>query len=173
MMLHELGQRDEARRNRKRVGRGIGSGKGKTSGRGHKGLKARSGSSTSGFEGGQMPLYRRLPKRGFRPPCARHFAEVNVGRLQAAVDAGKLDPSKPVDAQTLREAGVIRRVKDGVRVLGSGQLTAKLELHVAGASRPAIAVVEGAGGTVHLPSVGEPAVDEAPEPETANPAPDE
>ncbi len=155
MRLHELGPREGARHNRKRVGRGIGSGKGKTSGRGHKGLKARSGSSTSGFEGGQMPLYRRLPKRGFHPPHRRHFAEVNLGRIQTAVDAGRLDTSGPVTAAVLLKAGIIRRVRDGVRVLGSGDLTTGLTFEVAGASRPATAAIEKAGGTVRLVSSGD------------------
>lgn len=162
MMLHELGPREGARRNRKRVGRGIGSGKGKTSGRGHKGLKARSGSSTSGFEGGQMPIYRRLPKRGFRPPHRRHFAEVNLGRIQAAVDAGRLDTPGPVTAAVLLKAGIIRRIHDGVRVLASGDLTTGLTFEVAGASRPAIAAIEGAGGSVRLVSSRDRAQPETP-----------
>ena len=154
MMLHELGSKNGAQHDRKRVGRGIGSGKGKTSGRGHKGLKARSGSSTSGFEGGQMPLYRRLPKRGFRPPCRRHFAEVNLGRIQAALDAGRLDAATVVNAKVLVEAGVVRRVRDGVRLLGSGALSTPMTFEVAGASRPAVAAVEKAGGSVRVLSSG-------------------
>ena len=154
MMLHELGPASGAQHGRKRVGRGIGSGKGKTSGRGHKGLKARSGSSTSGFEGGQMPLYRRLPKRGFRPPCRRRFAEVNLGRIQAAVDAGRLDAAAVVNAKVLVEAGVVRRARDGVRLLGSGALSAPLTFEVAGASRPAVAAVEQAGGSVRVLAAG-------------------
>ncbi len=148
MILDQLAPARGARRNRKRVGRGIGSGTGKTSGRGHKGLKARSGSGTSGFEGGQMPLYRRLPKRGFRPLRRRRFAEVSLGRLQVAVDAGRLDPASVVDAAALREAGIIRRVRDGVRLLGSGDLSVPMTLEVAGASRSAVAAVERQGGSV-------------------------
>lgn len=150
MKLHELGPTSGAQHGRKRVGRGIGSGKGKTSGRGHKGLKARSGSSTSGFEGGQMPLYRRLPKRGFRPPFQRRFAEVNLGRIQAAVDAGRLDAATVVNAKVLVEAGVVRRERDGVRLLGAGALSAPMIFEVAGASRPAVAAVEKAGGSVRV-----------------------
>ena len=154
MKLHELGPTNGAQHGRKRVGRGIGSGKGKTSGRGHKGLKARSGASTSGFEGGQMPLYRRLPKRGFRPPFRRHFAEVNLGRIQAAVDAGRLDAATVVNAKVLLEAGIVRRVRDGVRLLGAGALSAPMTFEVAGASRPAVAAVEKAGGSIRVLSSG-------------------
>ena len=154
MKLHELGPMGGAQHDRKRVGRGIGSGKGKTSGRGHKGLKARSGSSTSGFEGGQMPLYRRLPKRGFRPPNPRHFAEVNLGRIQAAVDAGRLDSATVVTAKVLVEAGIVRRERDGMRLLGSGALSSPMTFEVAGASRTAVAAVEKAGGSVRVLSSG-------------------
>ncbi len=150
MILEDLRPVPGARRKRKRIGRGIGSGTGKTAGRGHKGLKARSGSGTSGFEGGQMPLYRRLPKRGFRPFRRRRFAEVSLGRLQAAVDAGRLDPASVVTAAVLRDAGIIRRIRDGVRLLGSGQLSVPLNLEVAGASRPAVAAVETTGGSVRV-----------------------
>ncbi|MBB4212373.1 LSU ribosomal protein L15P [Rhodothalassium salexigens DSM 2132] len=149
MKLNDLRDNPGARKGRMRVGRGLGSGKGKTGGRGYKGYKSRSGSSVNGFEGGQMPIHMRLPKRGFNNIFAKDYAEVNVGRLQAAVDAGKLDATKPVDAEALKAAGVIRRVKkDGVRVLGKGDLTAKLDLQVAGATKGAVAAIEKAGGSV-------------------------
>ncbi|NOX96180.1 MAG: 50S ribosomal protein L15 [Alphaproteobacteria bacterium] len=152
MKLNELSDNKGARKNRMRVGRGIGSGKGKTCGRGVKGQKSRSGvSGIRAYEGGQMPLYMRLPKRGFNVPNAKKFVEVNVGRLQTAVDAGKLDISKKVDAAALVEAGVLRRVRDGVRLLGVGNLKAKLELVVAHASAGAKAAVEKAGGSVTIP----------------------
>lgn len=148
MRLNELRDNDGATKSRMRVGRGIGSGKGKTGGRGVKGQKSRSGVAIKGFEGGQMPLYQRLPKRGFNKPNRLAFAEVTLARLQAAVDAGKLDAKAPVDADALIKAGVIRRAKDGVRVIGGGELKAKLELTVAGGSKPAIESVEKAGGKV-------------------------
>ena len=148
MRLNELRDNDGATKERTRVGRGIGSGKGKTGGRGVKGQKSRSGVAIKGFEGGQMPLHMRLPKRGFTKPNRASFAEVTLGKLQAAVDAGKLDAKKPVTAEALIEAGVIRRAKDGVRVIGGGELKAKLDLTVAGGSKPAIAAVEKAGGKV-------------------------
>ena len=148
MRLNELRDNDGATKSRMRVGRGIGSGKGKTGGRGVKGQKSRSGVAIKGFEGGQMPLYQRLPKRGFNKPNRLAFAEVTLARLQAAVDAGKLDAKAPVDADALIKAGVIRRAKDGVRVIGGGELKAKLERTVAGGSKPAIEAVEKAGGKV-------------------------
>ena len=148
MRLNQLADNEGARQNRKRVGRGIGSGLGKTAGRGHKGQKARSGVAIKGFEGGQMPLYRRLPKRGFNNPSAQTFQPVNLGRIQQAVDAGKLDAGKPVDGAALVAAGVIRRVRDGVRLLGKGEIKAKLAITVTGASKGAIAAVEAAGGSV-------------------------
>jgi len=151
MKLNQLADNEGARKGRMRVGRGIGSGKGKTGGRGVKGQKSRTGVAIKGFEGGQMPLYRRLPKRGFNNPLRADFVEVNIGRLQQAVDAKKLDPAKPVDGETLVAAGVIRRVRDGVRLLGKGELSAKLDLHVAGATKGAIAAVEKAGGSVSVP----------------------
>src|SRR5690606_22582282 len=151
MKLNELRDKDGATKARKRVGRGIGSGSGKTAGRGVKGQKARSGVAINGFEGGQMPLYRRLPKRGFRNPSAKDFATVSVARLQAAVDAKKLDPKETIDAAALVNAGVVRRARDGVRVLGDGDIKAKLSLDVAGASRTAIEKIEKAGGSVKLP----------------------
>ena len=164
MRLNELSDNPGARRLRKRVGRGIGSGKGKTAGRGVKGQKSRSGVSIKGFEGGQMPIHRRLPKRGFVNIFSKDFAVVNLDRVQQAVDAGKLDAKKPVTAEALRAAGVVRRVKDGVRLLARGELKAKLAFEVAGASKAAVAAVEKAGGSVTVqapkPS-GEQAADEA------------
>ena len=148
MKLNELSDNDGARKARKRVGRGIGSGTGKTSGKGHKGAKARSGVAIKGFEGGQMPLYRRLPKRGFVNIFAKSYAEVNVGRIQQAIDAGKLDAKADIDGQALLAAGLVRRVKDGVRLLGNGELKAKINVTVAGATKSAIAAVEKAGGSV-------------------------
>ncbi|MGB1395343.1 MAG: 50S ribosomal protein L15 [Candidatus Puniceispirillaceae bacterium] len=153
MKLNEIRENDGATRNRKRVGRGIGSGRGKTSGAGHKGQKARSGVAIKGFEGGQMPIHRRLPKRGFNNIFRKDYVEVNLGRIQVAVDAGKLDSKKPVDAATLVAAGVISKARDGVRILGKGELKAKVELHAAGASQTAIAAVEKAGGKIVLPAV--------------------
>ena len=152
MKLNEIRENDGATRNRKRVGRGIGSGRGKTSGAGHKGQKARSGVAIKGFEGGQMPIHRRLPKRGFNNIFRKDYVEVNLGRIQVAVDAGKLDSKKPVDAATLVAAGVISKARDGVRILGKGELKAKVELHAAGASQTAIAAVEKAGGKIVLPA---------------------
>src|SRR5690606_30051404 len=146
-----LRDREGARQARKRVGRGIGSGLGKTGGRGVKGQKSRSGVSVNGYEGGQMPIYRRLPKRGFTNVFAREYNTVSLGRIQAAIDAGKLDAKEPVTAFALVAAGVVRRVKDGVRIVADGELKAKLPLDVAGASRAAIAKVEAAGGEVRVP----------------------
>ena len=150
MRLNELRDNDGATKPRTRVGRGIGSGKGKTGGRGVKGQKSRSGVAIKGFEGGQMPLHMRLPKRGFTKPNRKSYAEVTLAKLQAAVDAGKLNAKATVTAEALVEAGVIRRVKDGVRVIGGGELKAKLDLSVAGGSKPAIAAIEKAGGKVTL-----------------------
>jgi len=151
MKLHELAGRAGARKTRKRIGRGIGSGKGKTGGRGGKGQTARSGVRIKGFEGGQMPLHRRLPKRGFKNVAfARKLNEVNLGRLQQAIDAGRLDPAATVDAAALVKAGILRRARDGVRLLGSGEIRAKLALSVFGASKSAVAAVEKAGGTVEI-----------------------
>jgi large subunit ribosomal protein L15 len=151
MKLHQLAGRPGARKVRKRIGRGIGSGKGKTGGRGGKGQTARSGVRIKGFEGGQMPLHRRLPKRGFKNVAfARKLNEVNLGRLQQAIDAGLLDASATVDAAALVKAGVLRRAKDGVRLLGGGEIKAKIALSVSGASKSAVAAVEKAGGTVEI-----------------------
>ncbi len=151
MKLHELSGRPGARKTRKRIGRGIGSGKGKTGGRGGKGQTARSGVRIKGFEGGQMPLHRRLPKRGFKnTPFARKLNEVSLGRLQQAIDAGRLDPAVTIDAAALVKAGILRRAKDGVRVLGGGELKTKVALSVFGASKSARAAVEKAGGKVEI-----------------------
>ncbi|MCP9630475.1 50S ribosomal protein L15 [Rhodopseudomonas palustris] len=150
MKLDEISDNPGARKKRMRIGRGIGSGKGKTGGRGGKGQTARSGVRIKGFEGGQMPLHRRLPKRGFNNIFALDFSEVNLDRLQAAVDAKKLDAGKVVDAAALVEAGVLRRSLDGVRLLGRGELTAKLNIEVHGATKSAIEAVEKAGGSVKI-----------------------
>ncbi|MFN4355149.1 50S ribosomal protein L15 [Parvibaculum sp.] len=148
MKLNEIRDNEGARKSRMRVGRGIGSGKGKTGGRGVKGQKSRTGVAIKGYEGGQMPIHMRLPKRGFKNLFRLDFVAVNIGRIQAAVDAGKIAKGAKVDAAALVEAGVIRRVKDGVRLLGSGELTTKLDFEVSGASAGAKAAVEKAGGSV-------------------------
>ncbi len=148
MKLNEIRDNEGAHTKRMRVGRGPGSGKGKTAGRGVKGQKSRSGVAIGGFEGGQMPLYMRMPKRGFNNPNALKLAEVNLWRIQEAVDAGKLDAKAEINGTALVAAGVIRRVKDGVRVLGEGELKAKLNLVVWSASAGAIKAIEGAGGKV-------------------------
>lgn len=153
MKLNEIKDNEGSSKDRIRVGRGIGSGKGKTGGRGVKGQKARSGVAINGFEGGQMPIYRRLPKRGFNNIFSSEFAEVSLGRVQAAIDAKKLDPKATIDAAALKAAGVIRRLKDGVRLLSGGELTSKVTFEVAGASKPAIEKLEKAGSSVKLLSV--------------------
>ena len=151
MKLHELAGRPGARKARTRIGRGIGSGVGKTGGRGGKGQTARSGVRIKGFEGGQMPLHRRLPKRGFKNVMfARKLNEVNLGRIQDAIDAGKLDAGQKIDAAALVSAGVLRRAKDGVRLLGNGEIKANVTLSVFGASKSAVAAVEKAGGSVEI-----------------------
>jgi large subunit ribosomal protein L15 len=150
MKLNEVTDNEGALKRRKRLGRGIGSGSGKTAGRGVKGQKARSGVAINGFEGGQMPIYRRLPKRGFNNLFREDFVIVSLGRIQAAIDAQKLDVKQTVDAAALKAAGVIRRVRDGVRVLADGELKAKLSLEVAGASKAAIEKIEKAGGEIKL-----------------------
>jgi large subunit ribosomal protein L15 len=151
MKLNEIAPREGSRKKRMRIGRGIGSGKGKTGGRGGKGQTARSGVRIKGFEGGQMPLHRRLPKRGFgNVKFALRLNEVNLDTVQAALDAGRLDGSAVVDAAALVKAGVLRRVKDGVRLLGNGEIKAKVEFAVFGASKSAVAAVEKAGGSVKI-----------------------
>jgi large subunit ribosomal protein L15 len=150
MKLNEITDNDGSTKNRKRVGRGIGSGSGKTAGRGVKGQKARSGVAINGFEGGQMPIYRRLPKRGFNNIFKEDFVVVSLARIQTAIDAKKLDIAQTVDAAALKAAGVIRRSKDGVRVLADGELTSKVTFEVAGASKSAIEKIEKAGGSIKL-----------------------
>ena len=151
MKLHELADRPGARKKRTRIGRGIGSGTGKTGGRGGKGQTARSGVRIKGFEGGQMPLHRRLPKRGFQNTAfAKRYNEVNLGRVQAAIDAGKLDAGATIDVAALVKAGVLRRAKDGVRLLGAGELKSKVAFSVWNASKSAVAAVEKAGGSVQV-----------------------
>ena len=150
MKLNEIRDNEGSTKNRMRVGRGIGSGKGKTAGRGVKGQKARTGVSIKGFEGGQMPLHRRLPKRGFNKPNARELNEVNVGRIQEAITAGKLDLGAPVTVETLVAAGVLSKPRDGVKILGVGELSAKVTFQVAGASKSAVAAIEKAGGSVTI-----------------------
>ncbi|MGQ3674196.1 50S ribosomal protein L15 [Xanthobacter sp. TB0139] len=148
MKLDEIRDNAGARKKRMRVGRGIGSGKGKTGGRGVKGQTSRTGVAIKGFEGGQMPLHRRLPKRGFNNIFRLDYNEVTLGRLQTAIDAGKLDAALPVNVAALVAAGVVRRPKAGVRVLGSGELKAKVTLEVAYATKSAVQAVEAAGGQV-------------------------
>jgi large subunit ribosomal protein L15 len=150
MKLNEIADNPGSSKARMRVGRSIGSGKGKTAGRGVKGQKARSGVSIKAFEGGQMPLHRRLPKRGFTPPSTKDYNEVNLGRIQAAVDAGKLAREAPVTIDALIAAGVCTKRRDGVKILGMGEITAGLSFEVAGASKSAIAAVEKAGGSVRV-----------------------
>ncbi|MGI6244975.1 MAG: 50S ribosomal protein L15 [Pseudochelatococcus sp.] len=148
--LNEISDNPGAAKERTRVGRGIGSGKGKTGGRGVKGQKSRSGVAIKGFEGGQMPIHRRLPKRGFNNIFALHFNEVNVGRIQDAIEAGKLDAAQVITNEVLLEAGIVSKLRDGVRILGQGELKAKVSFAVAGASKPALAAIEKAGGSVTI-----------------------
>src|ERR1700746_1707081 len=150
MKLNELADREGATRNRFRIGRGIGCGKGKTGGRGGKGQTARSGVRIKGFEGGQMPLHRRLPKRGFNNVFALEFVEINLDRLQQAIDAKRIDASAVINAEALVKSRVLRRAKDGVRLLGRGEIKAKGNIEVHGASKSAIAAVEKAGGSVKI-----------------------
>ncbi|MGB8400482.1 50S ribosomal protein L15 [Bradyrhizobium sp.] len=150
MKLSDIADNAGSRKKRMRVGRGIGSGKGKTAGRGGKGQTARSGVRIKGFEGGQMPLHRRLPKRGFNNIFKLDFAEINLDRLQQAIDARQLDPKDIINAESLVKSGALRRAKDGVRLLGRGELKAKLTIEVHGASKSAVAAVEKAGGTVKI-----------------------
>ena len=157
MKLNELSDNPGATKTRKRVGRGIGSGKGKTAGRGVKGQKARTGVAIKGFEGGQMPLHRRLPKRGFTNIFRKSYVEVSLDTVQEAIAAGRLDAGQTIDAGALKAAGLIRRAKDGIRLLGGSAPTAALKFEVAGASRPAIAAVEQAGGSVTVTAAAQPA----------------
>lgn len=151
MKLNDLRENPGATKARKRIGRGIGSGTGKTGGRGVKGQKSRSGVAINGFEGGQMPIYRRLPKRGFNNIFAKKFNVVSLGRIQAAVDAGKLDAKASVTTETLIASGIVRRALDGFRVVSDGEITAKLVIEAAGASKAAIEKIEKAGGSIKLP----------------------
>jgi large subunit ribosomal protein L15 len=150
MKLNQIRDNEGATRNSKRVGRGVGSGRGKTSGSGHKGQKARSGVSINGFEGGQMPINRRLPKRGFNNIFRKNYVEVNLGRIQTALDAGKLDKKAAITADALVAAGVIRRERDGVRILAKGTLKDKVEIHASGASKAAQEAVAASGGSIVL-----------------------
>ena len=150
MKLNDIRDNDGARKSRMRVGRGIGSGKGKTAGRGQKGAKARSGVSVAGFEGGQMPLHMRIPKRGFNNIFAKDYAQVNIGMVQKAIESGKLDITVVVDHSALKAAGLARGGKDGVRLLGKGELTEKVNFKVTGVSAGARAAVEKAGGSVEV-----------------------
>ncbi|MGB0507187.1 MAG: 50S ribosomal protein L15 [Pikeienuella sp.] len=153
MKLHELADNSGATKSRKRIGRGPGSGTGKTGGRGIKGQKSRSGVAIKGFEGGQMPIHRRLPKRGFHNPNAQHFAIINLDTLQNAVDRGAIAADAVIDENVLVASGVVRRVLDGVRLLAKGELTAALTVEVAGASKAAVEAVEKAGGKVEVVDV--------------------
>lgn len=155
MKLNEISDNLGARKERTRVGRGMGSGKGKTSGSGQKGQTSRTGVAIKGFEGGQMPLYQRLPKRGFTNFTSKSYSELKLSDLQAAIDSKKLDAKKKIDEAALKEAGVITHLRDGVRLLGNGELTAKVDLEVSGATKTAQAAVEKAGGklTITAPKV--------------------
>ena len=148
MKLNEIRDNEGARKGRMRICRGIGSGKGKTGGRGGKGQTARTGVAINGFEGGQMPIYRRLPKRGFNNIFANKYAEINLGRLQAAIDKGVVDASKEINAEVLVAAGVLKQSYDGIRLRGNGELTAKVTVKVAGSTEAAKAAVEKVGGQV-------------------------
>ena len=150
MRLNDLSDNPKSRRAKKRVGRGIGSGTGKTATRGHKGQKSRSGVSLLGFEGGQMPLFRRLPKGGFTNIFKKRYRVINLDTLQRGIDASKLDPTKPITEDTLVRSGVIKSVRDGVRLLGNGKLSAAVNIHVTGVSKSAVESVESAGGSVVL-----------------------
>ena len=151
MKLHEIRDNDGANRTKKRVARGPGSGKGKTAGRGIKGQKSRSGVAIGGYEGGQMPLYRRLPKRGFTKPNAKHYAVVNLGQIQGFIDAGKIDGKAELTEDALVASGLVRRKLDGIRLLAKGELSGAMTITVTGASKAAVEAVEKAGGKVQLP----------------------
>lgn len=161
MKLNQLSDNQGSRKDRKRVGRGIGSGSGKTAGAGMKGQKSRSGVAIKGFEGGQMPLHRRLPKRGFNNIFAKEFKELSLGRLQAAIDNGRLDAKKPIDSAAIVAAGLVKSPRDGIRLLAKGELKAKVNVTVAGASKAAVAAVEKAGGTVTVAAPAKPAAEAA------------
>jgi large subunit ribosomal protein L15 len=161
MKLNELRDNPGAAKKKKRVARGPGSGLGKTAGRGIKGQKSRSGVAIGGYEGGQMPLYQRLPKRGFNKPNRKEYAVVNLGLIQKFIDSGRLDASAEITDEALVQAGVLRRARDGVRVLAKGEITSKVTLRVTGASAGAAQAVEAAGGTLTVTKAAEPAVAEA------------
>ena len=161
MKLHEISGRPGSRKTGKRIGRGIGSGKGKTGGRGGKGQTARSGVRIKGFEGGQMPLHRRLPKRGFNNVFRVEYAEINLDRLQKAIDAKTIDSGAVINAESLVKSGVVRRAKGGIRLLGRGEIKARIDVEVHGASKSAVAAVEKAGGTVKILAPVEPDEGEA------------
>ena len=150
MKLNQLADRPGSTKDRIRVGRGIGSGKGKTGGRGVKGQKARTGVAIKGFEGGQMPLHRRLPKRGFNNIFAKSYNEVSLGTVQKAIDAGKLDAKVAITVETLKAAGIVSKARDGVRILGNGEIKTSIKFEVAGASKPAAAAIEKAGGSITI-----------------------
>ena len=150
MELKNLNDNDGAKRPRKRLGRGTGSGLGKTSGRGHKGQKSRSGSTINGFEGGQMPIHRRLPKRGFKKYNRKIYKIINLGDVQKSIDIGKIDASKPIDTSAILASGLISTQNDGIRLLARGKITSKVEIQVTGASKAAIENVKKAGGNVNL-----------------------
>jgi len=156
MRLNEIADKDGARRPRKRVGRGIGSGLGKTAGRGVKGQKSRSGVAIKGFEGGQMPIYRRLPKRGFNNRNAKDWNVINLGQVEEAIAAKKLDAKKPINAENLIAAGLIGKERDGVRLLGKGELKSKVSFEIHHASKSAVAAVEKAGGSISIIEVAMP-----------------
>jgi len=161
MFLNEITDNKGARKSRRRIGRGIGSGRGKTSGKGVKGQKSRTGVAIKGFEGGQMPIHRRMPKRGFNNISSQEYSEITLGRLQKAVDAGKLDISQPVTIAVLKATGLVRHTRDGVRLLATGTLNAKISLEVTGATAAAKAAVETAGGSVKvtiLPKAEQPVI---------------
>ncbi len=170
MKLNDIRDNEGARHRKMRVGRGIGSGKGKTAGRGQKGQKARSGVAIKGFEGGQMPLHMRLPKRGFNNPFGKDFAEVNLGMIQKFIDANKLDAKGVIDHDALKAAGLARGGKNGVRLLGKGELTTKASFKVAGASKGAIDAVEKAGGKVEVIEAAKPEAEKKAERAAANKA---
>lgn len=150
MKLNEIRDNPGARRPKMRIGRGIGSGKGKTAGRGGKGQTARSGVAINGFEGGQMPLFRRIPKRGFKNPGASKFVEINLGYLQKAIDAGRIDSKNLITGEALREAGLIKHLYEGIRLLGKGEIKSKISLEVRGTSKSALAAIEKVGGSVKI-----------------------
>jgi large subunit ribosomal protein L15 len=162
MQLNQISDNQGAHKSRRRIGRGIGSGRGKTSGKGVKGQKARTGVSINGFEGGQMPIHRRVPKRGFNNISGKRFAEISLGGLQKAIDSGKLDAAQPITLDALKASGLVRHLRDGVRLLASGELKAKVALEITGATRAAVAAVEKAGGSVKvaiLPKADRPVVE--------------